>query len=701
MAVSRDFLVKLFADPKQIISAFNKVQGEAESTFGKGGLGGKLSNLLPSFKTIAIAGTAAFGAITAAAGFAIKAAAEDAEGQAKLARQLEATTGATKSQIEEVERQIGSLSRAASVADDELRPAFENLVRGTGDITQAQKLLSLAVDISAGSSRDLSSVSIALSRAANGNFTALTRLGIPLDENAVKTKNLNSIVKQLDGQFAGAAATSADTFAGKMRGLRIGIDELNEKVGELLLPYIETFVDFLKDNLVPAVDLAITKFKGSGSFSDAVAFLVGGLGGLGPAAINAFRVVGNTAIDTTQILLRTYGVIAALGGGFRAIASKGKDLSGITTAASGFAALLGSAGLGVAQEKFNKSLDNLAKNAKRAAEIINAPLNPAIVGANERLDGFGGKVKRVSGDLEGLGDEVEKTGGKVESATKKLTRADKIKEFTKVLKDATDASEDFGRAQDRVKQSGESLAEADLSLADAQKALAKAQQGGSQAEIADATRAVAAAQRSQARAGFNIEQAVIRVAEAEAELKKIRLDPESSSAAIRLAEIALAEAKFAVADSEDSQASSAKTLSDARDALRITTSGLRDGEEALIPFQDAVTKAMKDQKKASEDNAKAIEDEAKILDLYIEALKELAKVKVLFPKVAGGIDSVTGLIPIPPAAPNAGNTGGGQMLMSDKVEITVTSAIINPLQVAQEIQDYLDQLNRSYGTYRP
>jgi len=29
----------------------------------------------------------------------------------------------------------------------------------------------------------------------------------------------------------------------------------------------------------------------------------------------------------------------------------------------------------------------------------------------------------------------------------------------------------------------------------------------------------------------------------------------------------------------------------------------------------------------------------------------------------------------------------------------VNSSIVNPLQVAQEIQDYLDQLNRAYGTY--
>ncbi len=43
--------------------------------------------------------TAALGGLTAAAGLSLKAAAEDAAQQAELARQLEATTGATEAQV--------------------------------------------------------------------------------------------------------------------------------------------------------------------------------------------------------------------------------------------------------------------------------------------------------------------------------------------------------------------------------------------------------------------------------------------------------------------------------------------------------------------------------------------------------------------------------------------------------------------------
>jgi hypothetical protein len=89
------------------------------------------------------------------------------------------------------------------------------------------------------------------------------------------------------------------------------------------------------------------------------------------------------------------------------------------------------------------------------------------------------------------------------------------------------------------------------------------------------------------------------------------------------------------------------------------------------------------------------------LDDYRIALDELAESIKKFPKISSNRPAV-GLIPMVPAVQTPGaqsGGGGGQRNLPDKVEITVNSSIVNPLQVAQEIQDYLDQLNRAYGTY--
>jgi hypothetical protein len=191
------------------------------------------------------AAIAAIGAITAGLTKAVKAAAEDQKSQEQLKIALENTVGANKSQVAAVEDSVTALMYQTATADDALRPALSKLVRATQDVTQAQSLLKLALDISAGSGRDLTSVSTALSRAALGNFTALTRLGIPLDQNAVKAKDLDGVLSGLASSFAGAATKNAQTFEGQLKTLKIAVGELEENVGKQLIPILSDYAAVL------------------------------------------------------------------------------------------------------------------------------------------------------------------------------------------------------------------------------------------------------------------------------------------------------------------------------------------------------------------------------------------------------------------------------------------------------------------------
>jgi len=193
------------------------------------------------------AATAVIGAVTTELVRAVKAAAEDQKSQEQLKIALENTVGANKSQVAAVEDSVTALMYQTATADDALRPALSKLVRATGDVTQAQSLLKLALDVSAGSGRDLTSVSTALSRAALGNFTALTRLGIPLDQNAVKAKDLDGVLGSLASSFAGAATKNAQTFEGQVTTLKIALGELEETVGNKVLPTLGNYATVLVD----------------------------------------------------------------------------------------------------------------------------------------------------------------------------------------------------------------------------------------------------------------------------------------------------------------------------------------------------------------------------------------------------------------------------------------------------------------------
>ena len=116
---------------------------------------------------------AAAGALAAGLGMATKAAAEDQAAQKALQVQLENSTGASQEQIAAVEKSISVMSRQAAVADDVLRPAFAALVRGTKDINEAQKQMSLVLDISRATSIDATTVADALAKAYEGNYKAL------------------------------------------------------------------------------------------------------------------------------------------------------------------------------------------------------------------------------------------------------------------------------------------------------------------------------------------------------------------------------------------------------------------------------------------------------------------------------------------------------------------------------------------------
>ncbi len=191
------------------------------------------------------AALASIGAITAGLTKAVQAAAEDQKSQEQLKIALENIVGANKLQVASVEDSVTALMYQTATADDVLRPALAKLVRATGDVTQAQKLLKLGLDISAGSGRDLSGVTTALSRAATGNFTALTRLGIPLDQNAVKAKDLDTVIGDLSASFSGAAKKNAQTFEGQVTTLKLAFSELEETVGMQVIPILSDYAQVL------------------------------------------------------------------------------------------------------------------------------------------------------------------------------------------------------------------------------------------------------------------------------------------------------------------------------------------------------------------------------------------------------------------------------------------------------------------------
>ena len=169
----------------------------------------------------------------------VRGAMEDQKAQVQLERSIRNTTNATSAQIAGLSNFIRETQFSTGVLDDQLRPALNRLVLATGDVEKSQKLLSLALDISAGTGRDLESVTLALSKAAGGQFTSLQRLGVGLSKTVLETKDLDTITGVLAGKFTGQAAAAAQTFAGQMQILNAYAQEAQETIGYAFITALE------------------------------------------------------------------------------------------------------------------------------------------------------------------------------------------------------------------------------------------------------------------------------------------------------------------------------------------------------------------------------------------------------------------------------------------------------------------------------
>jgi hypothetical protein len=337
MAGNRTLKLSILADVDDLNRKLRAANGDVEQSAGK----------LENFGRVA--GAAFLAAAAAAGAYAIKigvegvqAALADEQSQLKLAQSLEKATGATNAQIAATEKSIDKMARATGVADDQLRPALARLSLSTGNLSEAQDLLSLALDISAQTGRPLEGVANALGRAYDGNNASLGRLGIGLSAAELKTMSFTDVQAKLTELFGGAAAENADTYAGRMARLQVVFDEAKEAIGARLLPIIENLVTLIVDKVAPNLEKFAELFKpitdaiarNKETFAEFGAFIVdyivpvltvtlgaalrtvatiaGGVINVIASVINVIQNLVSGAIDGINLLIRAYNAIPLL-----------------------------------------------------------------------------------------------------------------------------------------------------------------------------------------------------------------------------------------------------------------------------------------------------------------------------------------------------------------------------------------------------
>lgn len=174
-----------------------------------------------------------------------------------------------------IEDYIQNLSRLSGVTDSQLRPSMQALLQITGSVTESQKILNQALDVSAATGIDVATVAQDIGRAYTGNTRGLRKYNLGLTQAELTTSSYVDVQARLNTLFGGASSTQLQTYAGQMSLLSVAAGEASETIGKGLIDAMITLTeskdvtDFV--NKIDSVAQSISNVIGSvGRFSTVI-----------------------------------------------------------------------------------------------------------------------------------------------------------------------------------------------------------------------------------------------------------------------------------------------------------------------------------------------------------------------------------------------------------------------------------------------
>ena len=716
MAGERTFVVKFVTDIGDATTGIGKMAKSFAGLTGQleKGVGSALKNLIPSFKTMAIAGTAAAGAVAAASFKLVQQASNLEESQSKVntvfgnsafiidnfAKTSAASFGITKQAALEASGTFGNLIQAFGIGEGQAANMSITLVQ-------------LAADLASFNNTPIEEAIMALRSGLSGEAEPLKRFGVAINDTRLKQEAFNmglydgkgalDITAKTQAAYAlilkdtnlaqGDFSRTSEGFANQMRILQASLSDAATEVGLVLLPYFKEFVNFINDRIVPAITAFAENLDEKG-LSRAFEFAIAAMGDFG---IQAISVMKSAYIATLEFARSLADILEKLGQvGIIASALSGNVSGAFKSAAVGITA----SNIGDRIDEQLAGADQLFLDLANGVRTARLELDALKFSSNRTTEQQVRNAERVGKVIRTGKVEQEETTKATGGAAKAVeTAKQKLEKYTDAMRASTKASKAFTQAQKDSKRANEAKAQADADLATAEANLAQitAGFGVDSPQAKAAALALDKAQRGVERAGYRIEQATYAVTDAELELAKVRKDPESSPKAIREAEIALAEAKLALKDSIDEQTDATGELIEKNDLLDEAISGATSTTKVYKDALLEVNEAKKKQADASDAVADAIEREADAQERLNDADAKRGELAKLYPKIAANnpMSEFTGTV----GSTVTGNASGGMAdIYRGQTNISVNAGLISsPDQVAQEIQDILNRRARNNG----
>lgn len=163
-----------------------------------------------------------------------------------------------------------TITKKVKVSKDDLTKAELSSESAALAVQKAQERLNKVLGNSKSDALDVAQAQNALERAqlraadSSDTFEKKQKnVGKSISETKEVARPFEEILKDLSKQYEGAAATAAETYAGKLEQIRTAFGKIKEDLGMVLFPALERLTDFVQITILPA-------------FKDFVAGLTGG-----------------------------------------------------------------------------------------------------------------------------------------------------------------------------------------------------------------------------------------------------------------------------------------------------------------------------------------------------------------------------------------------------------------------------------------
>lgn len=216
---------------EEIKSELANVKDQTEKT------GGSVNQLTGFFKGL----LPALGAAALVAGIkSIADSAMESEKESRILAQTIKNVGLEgQTTVEEIQSFATSLQNLAGVSDEEVIRSFNNLLKVTKDEKQSMELTKLAMDMAAGSGKELFDVTNALEKLMLGNARGMREFGIETKDGASTMDILRRATELYNGQAEKLGASTE----GSIRKAGQAFDNLKETAGAAFLPLLGWLAD--------------------------------------------------------------------------------------------------------------------------------------------------------------------------------------------------------------------------------------------------------------------------------------------------------------------------------------------------------------------------------------------------------------------------------------------------------------------------